>query len=104
MNEEFDFGKVDEHGVSQKMIEIFKETKKKRDNYKKYGPLFIIVSGILFLTLMFSLDSKIFFLILWVISVVYCVALMIRAEYRYCEWAKILGLIKEKETEEESDE
>ena len=96
---EFNFSSIDEHKVSQEVIEIFKEAKKKRDNYKKFGPLFILISGVVFLTLMFSVDSKITFLFLWVASVLYCAALMIRAEYRYHQYAKILGFIKDEEDE-----
>ena len=102
---DFDFDSIDEHKVSQEVIKLFKEQKRKRDNYKKYGPLFILISGVVFLTLMFSLESKITFLFLWVASVLYCAALMIRAEYRYHQYAKMLGFIKDIEEEivEEKD-
>ncbi len=96
---DFDFDSIDEHKVSQEVIKLFKEQKRKRDNYKKYGPLFILISGVVFLTLMFSLESKITFLFLWVASVLYCAALMIRAEYRYHQYAKMLGFIKDVEEE-----
>ena len=101
---EFNFDNIDEHKVSQEVIELFKEQKRKRDNYKKYGPLFVIVSGIVFLTLMFSVDSKITFLILWVLSDFYCAALMIRAEYRYHQFAKVLGFIDEVEDKFDEEE
>ncbi|MBP5773150.1 MAG: hypothetical protein J6W35_03680 [Eubacterium sp.] len=104
MNEEYNFDKIDEHKVSQNMIELFEELRVRRDKYKKYGPLFILISGVFFLTLMFSLESKVFFLILWVISVIYCAALMIRSEYRYHQCAKLLGLIDEEEQGEEDEE
>ena len=74
---------------------------KKRENYRKYGTLFIIFSAIGFLALMFSLESKISLLILWVITDYICAALMIRAEYRYHEFALLLGY---KDTESEEDE
>lgn len=96
---EFDYSSVDEHQVSQEVIKNFEDQKRKRDNYKKYGPLFILISGVVFLTLMFSLESKITFLFLWVASVLYCAALMIRAEYRYHQYAKMLGFIKDEEDE-----
>lgn len=100
---EFDYSDVDEHQVSQDVIKIFEEQKKKRDNYKKFGPLFILISGVVFLTLMFSLESKITFLFLWVASVLYCAALMIRAEYRYYKIAKLLGFKKDEDEEVEED-
>ena len=88
---------IDEHDVCLKVIEIHKEWTEKREKYKKYGPLFIVISGVVFLTLMFSLESKIEFLILWVISIITCMSLMIRAEYKYHQYSKILGLINEDE-------
>lgn len=104
MNEEFDYKKIDEHEVTKKTIEMFEELRVRRDKYKKYGPLFILVSGIIFLALMFSLESKVFFLILWVISVIYCAALMIRSEYRYHQCAKLLGLLEDEGEQGEEDE
>lgn len=104
MNKEFDYKKIDEHEVTKKTIEMFEELRVRRDKYKKYGPLFILVSGIIFLALMFSLESKVFFLILWVISVIYCAALMIRSEYRYHQCAKLLGLLEDEEEQGEEDE
>lgn len=104
MNEKFDYKKIDEHQVTENMIKMFEELRVRRDKYKKYGPLFILVSGIIFLALMFSLESKVFFLILWVISVIYCAALMIRSEYRYHQCAKLLGLLEDEEEQGEEDE
>ena len=103
MNEEFDYKKIDEKKVTENMIQMFEDLKRRRDNYLKYGPLFILISGVVFLTLMFSLERKIVFLILWVISVIYCAALMIRSEYRYHECARILGLISEEDSENEQE-
>ena len=101
MSEDYNFDKVDEHKVSQNVIELFQELKLRRDRYKKFGPLFILISGVVFLTLMFILERKILFLIIWVISVIYCAALMIRSEYRYHKCSKILGLIEDEELEDE---
>ena len=101
---DYNFENIDEHKISQNMIEEFKELERTRDKYKKYGPLFILISGVVFLTLMFSLERKIFFLIIWVISVIYCAALMIRSEYRLHRFAKLLGLIEEDEYDDEEGE
>ena len=54
------------------------------------------------MTLMFTLEHKIIFLILWVVTDLYTVALMIRAEYRYHQFGQILGLIEP--TEEDAAE
>ena len=52
----------------------------------------MLISGVLFLALMFTLDDKIIFLILWVATVLYTVALMIRAEYKFQQFKYYLGL------------
>lgn len=90
-----------EHEVYKNVLEAYEMYEKKRDNYRKYGTLFIILSAIGFLALMFGLESKITFLILWVITDYICAALMIRAEYRYHEFAVLLGY---KETDDEEDD
>ena len=76
----------------------YEEAKTKREKYKKIGPIFVAASGVAFLTLIFTLENKITFLILWVITILYTVALMIRAEYKYHQFQYYLGL-----NEEESD-
>ena len=81
-----------EHITYLKIKEEYEEAKQKRLKYKRYGALFIIISGIVFLALMFSLENKIAFLILWVITDFYCAALMIRADYRYHKFAEYLGI------------
>ena len=90
-----------EHEVYKNVLEAYEMYEKKRDNYRKYGTLFIILSAIGFLALMFGLESKITFLILWVITDYICAALMIRAEYRYHEFAVLLGY---KDTDDEEDD
>lgn len=91
-----------EHLTYLRIQEEYETSKRRRLVYRKYGSLFIILSGIIFLSLMFGLESKIQFLVLWVASCFYCCALMIRADYRYHTFADYLGLIKkEEETEEE---
>lgn len=95
---------VDEHQVYLNVTKEFEAAKKKRNSYKTYGPLVVIISGILFLTLMFTLEHKIIFLILWVVTDFYTVALMIRAEYRYHQFAQMLGLIEAKEEDAAEEE
>lgn len=92
-----------EHEVYENVLEAYEMYGKKRENYRKYGTLFIIFSAVGFLALMFSLESKISLLILWVITDYICAALMIRAEYRYHEFALLLGY-KDTEFEEEDAE
>ncbi len=90
-----------EHEVYKNVLEAYEMYEKKRENYRKYGTLFIIFSAIGFLALMFGLESKITFLILWVITDYICAALMIRAEYRCHEFALLLGY-KDTEPEDET--
>ncbi len=96
-----------EHLTYLKIQKEYEEAKEKRLKYRRFGALFILLSGIIFLTLMFSLENKIAFLILWVITDFYCAALMIRADYKYHKFADYLGIEdeytnykKDEETEE----
>ena len=96
----FDPANADEHQVFINVLQAYDEAKSKRDKYKKYGPLFVIISGIVFLALIFTLSKKIEFLILWVITDLICVALMIRAEYVFNQFKEILGIIKKEDEED----
>ena len=57
-----------EHLTYLKIQKEYEEAKEKRLKYRRFGALFILLTGIIFLTLMFSLENKIAFLILWVIT------------------------------------
>lgn len=92
-----------EHSVFLNVQAAYEEAKRKRENYKKIGPVFVAVSGIVFLTLIFTLENKITFLIFWVITVLYTVALMIRAEYKYHQFQGYLGLLKKETVVEETE-
>lgn len=92
---------IDEHQVYLNVTAEYKNVKTKRENYKKYGPIIVIVTGIVFLTLMFSLENKIQFLILWVATDLFIVALMIYAEYKYEQFRRMLGLSKKEKIDEE---
>lgn len=98
-----DFEQIDRDMVFFNVVEAYLDAKKKRNNYKKYGPLTVVITGILFLTLMFTLDNKILFLILWVAIDLYMVALMVRAEYKLHKFRTILGLEKDEEEEIEEE-
>ena len=95
-----EIGEPDKELVFQNVARAYEEAKRKREKYKKIGPIFVLVSGIIFLALMFTLENKITFLIFWVITILYTVALMIRTEYKYHLFRRYLGL-KEEETAEE---
>ena len=73
----------------------FNEARNKRSSAKKYGSLFIVISGIVFLTLMFSLEAKIQTLCLWIVTIIYCVVVMLKAEYNYQNYKEILGIADE---------
>jgi putative membrane protein len=92
-----------EHQTYLRIKQEYENAKEKRLKYKRFGALFIIISGIVFLTLMFSLEHKIAFLILWVITDFYCAALMIRADYQYHRFAEYLG-IEDEYTNNKKDE
>ena len=96
-----------EHLTYLRVLDEYNTAKQKRTSYRKYGAWTIIILGILFLTLIFSLEAKIEFLVLWVASIFYCVAVMIRAEYRYHMFKEFLGIADEfdyYEIQEDDDE
>lgn len=97
-------GSADEHEICRRVWEAHDHAQHKRNQYKKYGPLTVIITGVLFLTLMFTLENKILFLILWIISVLYTVGLMVRAEYKYHQFRVILGLETEEPEEDDGKE
>lgn len=94
-----------EHLTYLSVYEKYNDYKKKRVTWKRGGALFIIISGLVFLTLMFSLESKIGFLVLWIITIILCVAFMIRTDYMYNEYKNMLGICDEFDMHDiESDE
>lgn len=95
---------ADEHRVYLNVLEAYKEAEKKRNSYKKYGPLAVMLSAVMFLLLIIGLDSKIDFLIMWVATILFCVALMIRAEYKYYKFRVMLGLSEDEENAGEDEE
>ena len=100
---------IDEHQACENLMKACEEAYRKREHYKRFGPWFVIVSGIVLLSLMFSQDAKAVFLTLWVITVLYTAGLMIRAEFRLHRYREMLGLPDEDEetgemTENPTDE
>lgn len=93
-----------EHLTYEKIKKEYEDAKRKRLKYRHAGALFILISGVVFLTLMFSLESKIGFLILWVITDFICAAVMIHADYRYHVFAEYLGVEDEFSEKAEDDE
>lgn len=93
-----------EHKTYLRIMEEYENAKRKRLVYRRKGAAFIIISGIIFLTLMFSLESKIEFLVLWVVSDFFCAALMIKTDYHYHKFAEYLGIEDEYSNYTESEE
>lgn len=85
-------GEPDKDLVLKNVMQAYEESKRKREKYKRIGPAFVLISGVIFLTLIFTLENKITFLIFWVITILYTVALMIRTEYKYHQFRGYLGL------------
>ena len=62
-----EIGEPDKELVFKNIARAYEEAKRKREKYKKIGPIFVLVSGIIFLALIFTLENKITFLIFWII-------------------------------------
>ncbi len=95
-----------EHLTYLRVLEEYNIAEKRRFNYRRYGAWFIIITGIVFLTLIFSVEAKILFLCLWIITILACIAVMIKADYTYDKYKTFLGFTDEldKDLDEEEDE
>ena len=82
----------DDTRIRQNLMEACEDAFRKRESYKRFGPALVVLSGIVYLALIFGLNSKIEFLILWVITDLYTAALMIRAEYKFHKYQELLGM------------
>ena len=81
-----------EHNAYLRLMREYHNFVKKREKCRKVGIFVIISLAILFLILMFSVDSKVLFLSLWVISIFISVFIIIRIDYRCYKYATILGI------------
>lgn len=88
-----------ERRTFKKLQEQYGEFSRKRPQYIKYGLLSIFIIPIVFLVLMFSLESKLIFLVLWIISLIACAVFLIVVEYKDYWYRQLLGLNNEKESE-----
>ena len=89
-----------EHNAYLRLMHEYKAEYAKRERCIKVGVLLIVISAVVFLTLMFSLDSKTFFLSLWIIFIISGIAVMTRIDYRCYKYEKILGI---RNTDKEDD-
>lgn len=89
-----------EHNAYLRLMHEYKAEYAKRERCIKVGVLLIIISAVVFLALMFSLDSKTFFLSLWIIFIISGIAVITRIDYRCYKYEKILGI---RNTDKEDD-
>lgn len=93
-----------ERRTFSKLQEQYEEFSRKRPIYIKYGLLSIFIIPIVFLVLMFSLESKLIFLVLWIVSIIACAVFLIVVEYKDYWYRQLLGLNdKESENLEETE-
>ncbi len=81
-----------EHNAYLRLLHEYDNFVKKRQKCRKVGIFVIVLLAALFLILMFSVDSKVLFLSLWVISIFISVFIIIRIDYRCYKYATILGI------------
>ena len=72
----------------------------RRPTYIKAGLASILIIPMIFLVLMFSLESKIIFLVLWIISLIAIAAFLIYEEFKNYRYRNLLGLDLVKEAED----
>lgn len=84
-----------EHLTYLRVLNEYNNLKEKRNLNRRYGSIAIIISAVLLLALMFSLESKIELLVIWIAIILYCVAVLIRTEYKYHCFKEYLGIADE---------
>lgn len=75
-----------------KLLKSYANFRKSYNKLIKGGFLAILILPIIFLLLMFSLDTKILFLVLWIISIIACATFIIVIEYTDYHYKKILDI------------
>ncbi len=82
----------EEKTVYIKLLKSYASFRKNYNNLVKGGFLAIVIIPIIFLLLMFSLDAKIIFLILWIVSIIVCAVFIIVIEYTDYHYKKMLDI------------
>lgn len=80
-----------EHLTYLRTLEMYENLKEKRRAFKRYGPVFILCSAVFFLFLMFTFDSRIQFLCLWIFTTFMCVFFMAKSDWNCYVFEKLLG-------------
>lgn len=81
-----------EQSVYIKLLKSYANFRKSYNNLIKGGFLAIVIIPIVFLLLMFSLDAKIVFLVLWIVSIIVCAVFIIVIEYTDYHYKKMLDI------------
>lgn len=93
-----------EHNTYLRVKSEYTEMMEKRDRVNKTGIIFIAASAVVFLALMFSLESKLVFLALWITTIIFTVSFLIHNEYRIYRLRIYLGYEDENEPEKTNEE
>lgn len=81
-----------EKSVYINLLKSYANFRKSYNNLIKGGFAAIIVLPFIFLLLMFSLETKIIFLVLWIVSIIVCAVFIIVIEYTDYHYKKILSI------------
>lgn len=76
----------------QLIVDEYSEYCSRRPIYIKAGLYSMVIIPLIFLVLMFSLDSKIIFLVLWIISLIAIAAFLIYQEFVNYRYRNLLSL------------
>lgn len=90
----------DEKSVYIKLLKSYANFRKNYPKLIKGGFLAIVILPIVFLLLMFSLEAKIVFLILWIVSIIICAVFIIVIEYTDYHYREILNIPSGKNADE----
>ncbi len=75
-----------------KLLKSYANFRKNYNSLVKGGFLAIVIIPIIFLLLMFSLEAKIVFLVLWIVSIIACAVFIIVIEYTDYHYKKMLDI------------
>ena len=83
------------------VTEKYEDYSRKRKLYRTFSLWCIVVSALIMVSLMLTLEGKIVFLLFWIAVIIGCVSLMLHTDHQYEIYAKILFLNAEGTDEDE---
>lgn len=105
LKKDFNKQSIDDSEIVKQIKAEFEDFSRKRKKYIKFGFVSILVIPFILMILMFSLESKIICLVLWVSAIIIISSVIIAIEYTDFKYKKLLGISQPpKEDDEDKDD